>query len=103
MRDVAQDPAELDNLWTQFLGHRRLLRGRVEQLTALAAVVVHLDIEGGAHLVGLALDDGPVLAGLPSHGQTLATRPADQLGRLGRVAQCDGQLGVIAVRGSEIG
>ena len=103
MRDVAQDPAEFDNLWTQFGGYRRLLRGRIEQLTALAAIVVYFNTEGGAHLVGPALDDGPVLAGLPSHGQALATRPADQLSRLGRVAQFDGQLGVVAVRGSEIG
>ena len=82
MRDVAQDPAEFDNLGTQLLGHRRLLRGRVEQLTPLAAVVVHLDTECGAHLFGFALDDGPVVAGPPSHRQALATRPADQPGRL---------------------
>ena len=46
MRDVAEDPAEFDDLGPQLLGHRRLLRGRIEQLTALAAVVVHLDAEG---------------------------------------------------------
>ena len=97
MRCVAQDPAELHDLRTQFLGHRWLLWGRVEQLAALAAVVVHLDAEGGADLFGIARDDGPVVAGAPSHRQTLIARPADQLVRLLRVAQSDGQLCVIAV------
>ena len=103
MRGVAQDPAEFDNLRPHLLGHRRLLRGRVEQLTPLAAVVVHLNAECGADLFGIALDDGPVVAGPPSHRKALAACPAHQPLRRSRVAQGDGQLGVIAVRGPEIG
>jgi hypothetical protein len=102
MRCVAEDPAEFGHLALQLFGHRRLLRGCVEQLTTLAAVVVHLYIECGAHLFGFALDDGPVVAGLPSHRQPLAARPADQPCGRSRVAQGDGQLRVIAVRGPEI-
>ena len=81
MRDVAQDPAEFDDLGTHLLGHRRLLGRRVEQLTPLAAVVVHLDAECGADLFGFALDDGPVVAGPPSHRKALArAQPTNRSG-----------------------
>src|SRR5829696_3961754 len=102
MRRVAQDPAELDYLRTQFGGHRRLLRRCIEQLTALTAVVVHLDTEGCADPLSVSFDDGPVVAWAPSHEQTLGARPAHQpIGWCG-IAQGNGQLSVIAVQGAEI-
>jgi hypothetical protein len=103
VRHVAQDPTEFGDLVPQRRRHLRLLRGGVELLAPLAAVVVHLDVQGVCHRSRRSFDHRPGIAWPPLHRETLCCSPFDQRDGTVRPVERGGELNVVATGGTEIG
>jgi hypothetical protein len=99
---VAENPAHTAHFVAELAGDQRLLRRRVEHLTATAAIVVHRNTKRASDIGRRSLDDRPVVTGSPTDHKVVGGRPHHQRLGLVRVTQRNGQLHLVGARWAEI-